>query len=317
MPRRKRIAPSISRIRSAITNGSSVLANVDHRSAMMRRLKDLISAHESDLGGEDYVSESERRIVRRAAMLTIQLEMLDAKFAANEGGSHLAQLHMYQTASNCLRRLLQTLGLQRSAEGRLVTDARSVPARQTHGGGGMIERRRLRCDTRSFSILDCINDDALFGRFFRACTWDAWRVFLGVLFGLPLSERQLDIYRKHTGRQTPPTSLLHEAWLVVGRRGGKSFVLALIAVFMATFKDWRPFLGPGEIGTLMVVCQDRRQARTIMRDYPGLAQSSADAGGVDRRPHPRKHHLNQPDRDRSSHCIISINQRLQHCLRLG
>ncbi len=85
MPRRKRIAPSISRIRSAITNGSSVLANVDHRSAMMRRLKDLISAHESDLGGEDYVSESERRIVRRAAMLTIQLEMLDAKFAANEG----------------------------------------------------------------------------------------------------------------------------------------------------------------------------------------------------------------------------------------
>ena len=46
---------------------------------MMRRLKDLISAHESDLGGEDYVSESERRIVRRAAMLTIQLEMLDAR----------------------------------------------------------------------------------------------------------------------------------------------------------------------------------------------------------------------------------------------
>ena len=136
-----------------------------------------------------------------------------------------------------------------------------------------MKRRRLRCDTRSFSILDCINDDALFGRFFRACTWDAWRVFLGVLFGLPLSEQQLEIYRKHTGRQTPPTSLLHEAWLVVGRRGGKSFVLALIAVFMATFKDWRPFLGPGEIGTLMVVCQDRRQARTIMRYCLGLLKA--------------------------------------------
>jgi hypothetical protein len=37
---------------------------------------------------------------------------------------------------------------------------------------------------------------------------------------------------------------------MVGRRSscGKSFVLALIAVFLASFRDWRPFLGPGEKG---------------------------------------------------------------------
>jgi hypothetical protein len=60
-----------------------------------------------------------------------------------------------------------------------------------------------------------------------------------------MTDAQLELYRKHTGRNTSPTQPLHEAWLVVGRRGGKSFVLATIAVFLACFKDWRPLLGPG------------------------------------------------------------------------
>jgi hypothetical protein len=54
-----------------------------------------------------------------------------------------------------------------------------------------------------------------------------------------------------------------EAWLVVGRRGGKSMVLALIAVFLACFKEWAPYLAPGEKGIVMVLAADRRQARTI------------------------------------------------------
>jgi hypothetical protein len=42
-------------------------------------------------------------------------------------------------------------------------------------------------------------------------------------------------------------------------------VLALIAVFLACFCDWAPFLSPGERGTIMVLAADRRQARTIYR----------------------------------------------------
>jgi hypothetical protein len=57
---------------------------------------------------------------------------------------------------------------------------------------------------------------------------------------------------------------------VCGRRSGKSFVLATVAVFLACFRDWRPFLGPGEVATVMVVAADRRQARTIMRYVTGL-----------------------------------------------
>ena len=93
------------------------------------------------------------------------------------------------------------------------------------------------------------------------------------LFGLPLASVGLAIYSKHTGRSAPPAQPSHEAWLVCGRRSGKSFILAVVAVFLAAFRDWRPFLGPGERGTIMIIAADRRQARVCMRYCLGLLRS--------------------------------------------
>ena len=64
---------------------------------------------------------------------------------------------------------------------------------------------------------------------------------------------------------TCPAGGVREAWLICGRRAGKSFVLALIAVFLACFCEWSRYLSPGERGTIMVLAADRRQARTIYR----------------------------------------------------
>jgi hypothetical protein len=120
------------------------------------------------------------------------------------------------------------------------------------------------------NIIRALNDPKVFGRYFRAESWNCWRVFLAALFGLPLGHDQLVLFKQFTGRITAPTSPLREAWLVVGRRGGKSFILAVIAVFLACFKDWRPFLGPGEVGTIMIIAKDRQQARVIKRFISGL-----------------------------------------------
>ena len=122
-------------------------------------------------------------------------------------------------------------------------------------------------------ILHALDDEKVFAPFFRGDSWSAWRVFLSVLYALPLSPAQLAIYRQHTGRSTPPSQPSQEAWLVCGRRSGKSFILAVVAVFLACFKDWRPHLGPGERGTVMVIAADRRQARVIMRYVAGLLRS--------------------------------------------
>jgi hypothetical protein len=79
------------------------------------------------------------------------------------------------------------------------------------------------------------------------------RAFLAALFGLAMSDEQLALYREATGRIVPPSAPSNEAWLVIGRRGGKWFVLAVIAVFLACFRDWRPYLGPGEGDVLVCV----------------------------------------------------------------
>jgi hypothetical protein len=79
--------------RSRITNGGELLPGVDQRSRWVRRCRDVIAAHLSDLGGEDNTSEAERSIVRRAAVLTTELEQLEVRFAtAGEASAFLIGL---------------------------------------------------------------------------------------------------------------------------------------------------------------------------------------------------------------------------------
>jgi hypothetical protein len=125
------------------------------------------------------------------------------------------------------------------------------------------------------TLLEAISDVNLFRPFFRDMrTWQAWRVVLKSIFGLPLSRLTGDykLYTKLTGRAAVPTEQCNEAWFVIGRRGGKSFICALIAVYLACFRDYRPFLSPGERATIMVLACDRRQSRTVMRYVQALLE---------------------------------------------
>jgi hypothetical protein len=116
---------------------------------------------------------------------------------------------------------------------------------------------------RSPTIIEAMDDPALWRRWFRdPDEWRPWRAFLAALFGLPMDDDALAFYRACTGRTAPPAGT-SEAWLVVGRRGGKSFILALCAVYLAVFRDWSPYLIPGETAFIKVLAVDRRQARVI------------------------------------------------------
>lgn len=120
------------------------------------------------------------------------------------------------------------------------------------------------------NILQALDDRALFAPHFRGDTWTAWRAFLASLFALPMDDAQLGLYRHHTGRTEPPAVPFKEAGLICGRRGGKSRVLALVAVYLATFIDYAGRLAPGEVATIAVIAADRRQARGIFRFVSGL-----------------------------------------------
>jgi hypothetical protein len=113
----------------------------------------------------------------------------------------------------------------------------------------------------------------IFGPHFGGASWHPWRVFLKALFALPMDDDELALYRRHTERSLAPTEPAHEAALVVGRRGGKSRVLALVAVYLASFRDYGPYLGAGEVATIAVIAANRAQARTIFRYVTGLLRA--------------------------------------------
>jgi hypothetical protein len=74
----------------------------------------LIENHIHDRGGPEVLSEAERSIIRRASVLTVELEMLEQKFATG-GDATPAELDLYSRLSNTMRRLLESVGLQRRA----------------------------------------------------------------------------------------------------------------------------------------------------------------------------------------------------------
>jgi hypothetical protein len=98
--------------RSKITNGRLLPPGIDMRSLWARRFRDVLLAHVQDLGGEDATSTAERSILRRAATLTVQLELMETKFA-REGDASPDELDLYSRTAANMRRLLESVGIRR------------------------------------------------------------------------------------------------------------------------------------------------------------------------------------------------------------
>jgi len=121
------------------------------------------------------------------------------------------------------------------------------------------------------NILAALDDLNLLGASIRGPdSWKPWRALLAAAFGLPLSPDELALYRACTGRAVPPGAPAAYLWLVIGRRGGKSFAMALVAVFLAVFRDWRKYLSPGERAIVLLVAADREQAKILHRYCQGI-----------------------------------------------
>src|SRR3972149_951941 len=105
------------------------------------------------------------------------------------------------------------------------------------------------------NIIQAIHDRHLFAPLFKdPSTWRAWEVYLRALFGLGIREkRDLKLLRAATGLRKAPAASARESYVIAGRRSGKSYISALIAVYLAAFKDWRPYLSRGERGYVFII----------------------------------------------------------------
>ena len=86
------------------------LDNIDGRYSAVKRIKEFETQIETDLGGD--ITEGQKSIMRRAAVLSALLEDKEARWAE---GTPFA-LNDYCSATNVLRRLLTTLGIERKAK---------------------------------------------------------------------------------------------------------------------------------------------------------------------------------------------------------
>lgn len=110
------------------------------------------------------------------------------------------------------------------------------------------------------NIIEAMDSPDWWGPWFARGDWSRWRVFLRALFGLSMSAAELAIYRECSGRSEPATSRASESYADVGRRGGKTRVLSLIAAWLAAFEDWQEYLDPGESAHILVIAKDQTQA---------------------------------------------------------
>lgn len=109
--------------------------------------------------------------------------------------------------------------------------------------------------------------EELLSSVFKAESWNPWRIALSALFGLPISN--IELVKQCTGRTEFRPA--REGWFVVGRRGGKSQIAALIAVYLSVFREYE--VAPGETPIFMCIAADRRQATVVKRYIAGILHS--------------------------------------------
>jgi hypothetical protein len=122
------------------------------------------------------------------------------------------------------------------------------------------------------SIIDVLDDRELLGRWFKGESWDAWRAVLKAADALPMSERDLELFRAVAERD-PPTAPVKEMVVVAGRRAGKDSIASAIATH-AALADYSAYLRPGERATILCLACDREQSQIVLRYVRGYFDKS-------------------------------------------
>jgi hypothetical protein len=143
-------------------------------------------------------------------------------------------------------------------------DPRTIEAARRGGKAYVASLRKASGGPYEGNVLDLLDAAELTGP-----TWRAWRTFLKAIFAIALDEAELSLFQRHTERAAPPPERVREAWMAVGRRGGKSRIMAIVAGFLGFSFD-SSTLAPGERGVIPILAADRRQARQVFGYLRGL-----------------------------------------------
>jgi hypothetical protein len=116
------------------------------------------------------------------------------------------------------------------------------------------------------SLGDALLDLEVLGHTITGPSWKPWRSLLLAATGERLTKSERVHFEQLTGRAREPLKRVDELCLVIGRRGGKSRAMSVLASWLASCIDYSNVLAPGERGIVLLVAVDARQA-SIMLDY--------------------------------------------------
>jgi hypothetical protein len=82
------------------------------------------------------------------------------------------------------------------------------------------------------TIVDALDDEALFAPSFRGPSWNGWRTILKAAKALPMTAEEIAFFRTVAGDRAPPEKCVREIWVASGRRSGKDSIASLIAALV-------------------------------------------------------------------------------------
>ena len=115
-----------------------------------------------------------------------------------------------------------------------------------------------------------LEDPDLFGAVLPGESWASWRVLLIGAMGEPLTDDERVVFEALTGREHEPLERVDELWCVIGRRGGKTRAVAVLAAYLSALVDWSDALAPGERASLPVMSATTWQASKCLQYLKGI-----------------------------------------------
>jgi hypothetical protein len=120
------------------------------------------------------------------------------------------------------------------------------------------------------TMREALTDRAYFGGLLAGDSWAAWRVLLIAIVGETLTSDERAVFRTLTGREHEPEEPVEEFWAVIGRRGGKTRSMAVLAAYLASCVDHRSALAPGERGVIPLLAASVTQAASAFAFVEGV-----------------------------------------------